>query len=146
MNSSTNKMEEKFNKLLLIKSMMTAYRMVESDLRAFLKPHGITLQQYNVLKILRGANEPLSTSKIRERMLEPMADSSRLVERLCAKGWVKRNACCKDRRLVDVTISKEGASFLDHIPAMDSVLDKLYRKINSNEASTLNKLLNKMRK
>ena len=79
-------------------------------------------------------------------MLEPMADSSRLVERLCAKGWVKRNACCKDRRLVDVTISKEGASFLDHIPAMDSVLDKLYRKINSNEASTLNKLLNKMRK
>jgi len=132
--------------MVFVKSLMAAYQKVDLELRAYLKPHGITIQQYNVLKILKGAHKPLSTSVIRERMLEPMADSSRLVERLCSKGWVERNACSGDRRLVDVTISSAGLSFLERIPNMDEVLNKLFLKITDKEAATLNKLLNKIRK
>ena len=132
--------------MVFVKTLMAAYQKVDLELRAYLKPHGITIQQYNVLKILKGANKPLSTSVIRERMLEPMADSSRLVERLCSKGWVERNACSGDRRLVDVTISSAGLSFLERIPNMDEVLNKLFLKITDKEAATLNKLLNKIRK
>jgi len=136
----------KLRNMVFVKSLMAAYQKVDLELRAYLKPHGITIQQYNVLKILKGAHKPLSTSVIRERMLEPMADSSRLVERLCSKGWVERNACSGDRRLVDVTISSAGLSFLERIPNMDEVLNKLFLKITDKEAATLNKLLNKIRK
>ena len=72
-------------KMQLIVSLTQAYQRIETELRKFLKPHGISLQQYNVLKILKGAEKPLSTSVIRERMIQPMTDSSRLVDRLSLK-------------------------------------------------------------
>ncbi len=134
-----------FKKSNLIKSIIQSYHKVESELRNFLKPYGITLQQYNVLKILKGAQKPLSTSVIRERMIEPMADTSRLVERLCTKGWVDRSACEKDKRLVDITISPEGVAFIENLTNMDHTLERLYSKLSPEEASTLNKLLNKIR-
>lgn len=129
----------------LIDSITTAYQHVERELRKFLKPYGVSLQQFNVLKILRGAKEPISTSVIRERMVQPMADSSRLVDRLSAKGWVTRISCSTDKRLVDVTISEEGIQFLDKIPSVESILQNLFKQISQVEAETLNLLLNKLR-
>ena len=126
-------------------SILQVYQNLDYELRAYLKPYGITLQQYNVLKILRGAKKPLSTSVIRERMLEPMADTSRLVERLCTKGLVDRNACCGDKRLVDVTISEEGSTFLEKMKGIDQVLNKVFGKLDLDEASRLNTLLDKLR-
>ena len=114
-------------------------------LKSFLKPHQCTLQQYNVLRILKGANEPISTSDIRDRMIEKMADTSRLVERLCSKGWVNREACCGDKRLVDVTISKQGLDFIDKLAAFDDEIDKLYANLDEEEAKQLNRILDKLR-
>jgi len=139
----TNK--EMFSKSDMIKCIIQTYQKLDSELRKFLKPYGITLQQYNVLKILRGAKKPLSTSIIRERMIEPMTDTSRLVERLCTKGLVDRSACEADKRLVDITISPEGISFIDNMDSTDKVIDKLYEHINLDEANRLNYLLNKLR-
>ena len=65
----------------------------------------ITQQQYNILRILRGSDAPLSTLKIRERMLDKMSDTSRIVDRLIVKGLVEKTACIKDKRLVDITVS-----------------------------------------
>lgn len=141
---SKNNSEPRFKKMMLIKSIMKSYHKVESELRIFLKPYGITLQQYNVLKILKGAKKPLSTSMIRNRMVKPMADSSRLVDRLSAKGWVERVASSSDRRLVDVTISKAGTKTLGQLTDMESIIEKLYEKLNRQEAITLNRLLNKL--
>lgn len=129
----------------LIITITKVYKNIETEIKRFLKPYGISLQQYNVLKILKGAKEPLSTSVIRDRMVQPMTDSSRLVDRLSLKGWVSRVACSIDKRLVDVTITEEGKAFLEKVPNVDSVIEKLYRSISQEEAEDLNYLLNKMR-
>ena len=75
----------------------------------------ITQQQYNILRILRGSECPLSTLKIRERMLDKMSDTSRIVDRLIVKGLVEKTACIKDKRLVDITISKKGLQLLEKL-------------------------------
>ncbi len=129
----------------LLVGILQVYQNLESELRSYLKPYGITLQQYNVLKILRGAKQPLTTSVIRERMIEPMADTSRLVERLSTKGLVERNTCCGDKRLVDVTISHEGSTFLEKMTDMDQVLNRVFGNLDFNEAKRLNSLLDKLR-
>jgi len=139
----------KYKKLMpkseLLISILQVYQNLNSQLRAYLKPYGITLQQYNVLKILQGAKQPLTTSVIRERMIEPMADTSRLVERLSAKGLVYRNTCCGDKRLVDVTISNEGSTFLEKMPDIDKVLNRVFGNIDFDETKRLNSLLDKQR-
>ena len=76
---------------------------IREKIKKTLKPFGITLQQYNVLRILRGAGEPITTSVIRERLLDKMADTSRMVDRLFQKGLVNRAVCPSDKRLVDVS-------------------------------------------
>jgi DNA-binding MarR family transcriptional regulator len=126
-------------------SILQAYQKLDGELRAYLKPYGITLQQYNVLKILRGAKQPLTTSVIRERMIEPMADTSRLVDRLTTKGLVQRNTCCGDKRLVDVTISEQGKTFLERMTGMDDVLNKVFASLEFDETKRLNSLLDKLR-
>jgi DNA-binding MarR family transcriptional regulator len=76
-------------------------------------PHGITGQQYNVLRILRGAGEPgLPTLEIAERMIEQAPGITRLLDRLEAKGLVSRHRCPRDRRRVLVHISRRGLALL----------------------------------
>jgi len=116
------------------------------QLKNYLKPYKCTLQQYNVLRILKGAQKPISTSDIRERMVEKMADTSRLVERLCSKGWVNREACCGDKRLVDVTISQQGIDFIDKIGGLDEYVESIYKNLTLEEARQLNTILDKLRK
>ena len=113
--------------------------------KAYLKPFDITLQQYNVLRILRGAGKPLSTSDIRERLLDKMSDTSRIVERLCQKGLVARSVCPNDKRLVDVTLTPEGYSFLGKLDELDSGLDVALQNLSAEEARQLSDLLDKMR-
>lgn len=106
----------------------------------------ITPQQFNILRILRGSHpKPLSTLQIRERMLDKMSDTSRIVDRLIAKGLVKKYTCKADRRLVDVIISDKGLKLLERLDKkqdeMDAVLDNLTEK----EATELSNLLDKIR-
>jgi len=110
-----------------------------------LKPYGLTLQQYNMLRILRGAAKPLSTSCIRERMVDKMSDTSRMVERLCQKEWVERNACCNDRRKVDVTISPKGLDLILEVESNDVQLEDDMSKLSEDEANQLSNLLDKLR-
>jgi DNA-binding MarR family transcriptional regulator len=110
-----------------------------------LKPFGLTNQQYNVLRILRGSNpKPLSTSSIRERMLDKMSDASRIVDRLYKKGWVSKVACPTDKRLVDVSITEEGLEVLATIDKKNAFVDALDR-LTEQEAEELNRILDKAR-
>ena len=68
----------------------------------------ITTQQYNILRILRGSKKPLSTLQIRDRMLDKMSDTSRIVDRLIKKELVDKTICATDKRLVDISISTKG--------------------------------------
>ncbi len=114
-------------------------------IRNQLKPFDVTLQQYNVLRILRGAGKAISTSCIRGRMVEKMADTSRLVERLCTKGWVNREACCSDKRLVDITISQEGIEMIESIESQVNMIEDITKNLNPQEAKILSELLDKLR-
>lgn len=111
----------------------------------FFSDYEITPQQYNVLRILRGQHpEKISTSDIKQRMLDKNSDVSRIVDRLTTKKLVSKSTCSKDRRLVDVAISKKGLALLKN---MDKHVETLNKAINltSQEAEKLNELLDKLR-
>ncbi|MET0464796.1 MAG: MarR family transcriptional regulator [Chitinophagaceae bacterium] len=106
----------------------------------------ITPQQFNILRILRGSlPNPLSTLQIRERMLDKMSDTSRIVDRLIAKGLVKKGTCKSDRRLVDVMITDKGKKVLEKLDARQDEMDNVLAKLSKKEAATLSELLDKLR-
>jgi DNA-binding MarR family transcriptional regulator len=105
----------------------------------------ITQQQYNILRILRGSECALSTLKIRERMLDKMSDTSRIVDRLIAKGLVEKTACLKDKRLVDITLSKKGLTLVDKLDQFNDQIDSVLMSVDKTEAQTINQLLDKIR-
>lgn len=111
-----------------------------------LKPFGITIQQFNILRILRGQYpNPASISLLTERMLDKMSNASRLVEKLLAKNLVDRAVCPSDRRQVNVLINESGLALLLQ---MDEAMEKVYKGINrlsEEEFDTLSNLLDRLR-
>lgn len=106
----------------------------------------ITPQQFNILRILRGSfPQPLSTLQIRERMLDKMSDTSRIVDRLITKGLVKKGTCKTDRRLVDVTITDKGKKMLERLDKRQDELDNIIGNLSEKEAAILSELLDKIR-
>ena len=106
----------------------------------------ITAQQFNILRILRGSfPEPLSTLQIRERMLEKMSDTSRIVDRLIAKGLVKKITCKNDRRLVDVIITDKGKKLLERLDIRQDEIDRVLGNLSEKDANILSDLLDKIR-
>lgn len=105
----------------------------------------ITQQQYNILRILRGSDCPLSTLKIRERMLDKMSDTSRIVDRLIAKDLVEKTACVKDKRLVDITLSKKGLALVEQLDHFNDQIDAVLKGVTEKEAQLTNQILDKIR-
>ena len=110
-----------------------------------LSQEDITQQQYNILRILRGAEKPLSTLQIRSRMLDKMSDTSRIVDRLVAKELVEKNTCPTDKRLVDIVLSKKGFSVLEKLDLLNHHLDTLMKGITEKEAAVINQMLDQLR-
>ncbi len=112
----------------------------------FFESEDITSQQFNILRILRGSYpHPLSTLQIRERMLEKMSDTSRIVDRLITKGLVKKVTCKSDRRLVDVIITDKGKKLLERLDLRQEEIDKVLGNLSEKEAQYLSELLDKIR-
>ncbi len=106
----------------------------------------ITLQQFNVLRILRGQYpNPATNNLVKERMLDKMPDVSRIIDRLVAKGLVSRCKCTTDRRAVDVKITEKGLETLEALEDSMMMLDILQKNISEEECATLNGLLDKLR-
>ena len=126
-------------------NLIYTYNWVSDKMRFVFEQHDITSQQFNILRILRGAQEPLSTMQIRERMLDKMSDTSRIVDRLIKKSLVKKNVCRTDRRLVDITITKKGENLLQKLDRNDVEMDAALGNLSIEEAKTLNRLLDKVR-
>ena len=110
------------------------------------KSCGITMQQFNILRILRGQYpNPANIKLIRERMLDRMSDCSRIVEKLRRKGLIERTICPKDRRHVDVVINKKGLDLLSKLDSVSEEVDKYLSRLNEEEVTKLNELLDKLR-
>ena len=111
-----------------------------------LRPHGLSSQQLNVLRILRGQKgNPVSIKLIQERMLDKMSNASRLVDKLNAKGLVERSQSDIDRRQVKITITEQGLKLLTKVDKLLDNFEEKVRTISKQEAKELNDLLDKLR-
>ena len=110
----------------------------------FFKPFGISPQQYNILRILRGAKDKVKAQTIKERMIERAPNTTRLMDKLCEKHLTIRERCEHDRRVVYVQITDEGLNLLSEIDKVNSKLNVL-KNLTEKEAEQLSDLLDKIR-
>lgn len=129
-----------------IVNIIFTYNWLIKNQVEILKPFDITLQQYNILRILRGQYPNPSTIKLmKERMLDRMSDCSRIVDKLLKKGFAERKLCKEDRRNVDVLITKNGLALLKNLDKKLESFDKDLMSLNTSEIKKLNNLLDKLR-
>lgn len=140
----TNKFENNYQKSVV--NIIYTYSWVTNLLRQRLDKHRITLQQFNILRILRGQHpKPATVNLLKERMLDKMSDASRIVERLVQKGLVTRCTNQTDRRAVDIKISDKGLDILSKLDVEMQVKDLLKKNMTDAEAGILSDLLDKFR-
>ena len=113
---------------------------------AVLKPFGLTGQQYNILRILRGQHpKPATITLLTERMLDKMSNASRLVDKLQAKGLVERHTCPSDRRQANVLINEAGLALLLEMDAALGEIDRRLGSLTDAELEQLSNLLDRLR-
>lgn len=112
----------------------------------FFKDLDLTTQQYNVLRILRGQYPRHCTLKlVKERMLDPMSDASRIMDKLVAKGYVQRAQCPSDRRSVNLLISEKGLELLKNLDFIDDATKNIFKNLPTAKIELLNELLDTLR-
>ena len=116
---------------------------LDSVANKIFRPYNISEQQYNILRILRGADKQITVNSVKERMIQKSPNSTRLMDKLCEKELISRVRCESDRRVVYVEITKEGLDLLDKIDLRE--LNEFARSLTEKEAKTLNRLLDKIR-
>ena len=116
---------------------------ITSHQNEFFKSFSISPQQYNILRILKGADEALNVQTIKDRMLERSPNATRLMDKLCAKKYIERLTSNHDRRVVKIAITKGGKDFLESIP--NNFNRELLKNLSEDEAEQLSNLLDKMR-
>ncbi|SFR31707.1 DNA-binding transcriptional regulator, MarR family [Robiginitalea myxolifaciens] len=118
---------------------------INDALSQSLKPFGVSLQQFNVLRILRGQKgEPANLSTLNERMVHKMSNTTRLVDKLISRGFVDRQVCPSNRRKVEITITTAGEKALTQMDqAIDQTQSELTRDFDDEMLATLNELLDK---
>ena len=126
-------------------NIIYTYNWLREKLQDIFDREDLTMQQFNILRILRGNAAPLSTLQIRERMLDKMSDTSRIVDRLIIKGLARKVINKSDKRLVDVSISERGKKLLQKTDVFETEIEQLIGNLSEAEARTLNKLLDKIR-
>ncbi|TCI90698.1 MarR family winged helix-turn-helix transcriptional regulator [Tenacibaculum sp. M341] len=120
------------------------YSWLSSKEVEFYKPFAISPQQYNILRILRGAGERIKVQVVKDRMIERAPNATRLMDKLLEKNFITRSRCNNDRRVVYVDITENGLSLLAEI---DKYMDQLnyLNKLSEEEAKQLSDLLDKIR-
>lgn len=131
------------NRVKALLNVIYTANWITSYQNEFFKDFSISPQQYNILRILRGAGEPLKVQTIKNRMLERSPNVTRLMDKLCIKNLIERIPSQSDRRVVKIAITKEGEDLLNAIP--NDLNAKLLKNLNEKEAEQLSELLDKMR-
>ncbi len=112
-----------------------------------LSPHGLSMQQYNILRILRGAKgERMNMHTVKARMIDRAPNATRLTDKLLAKGLVERERCDQDRRVVHVRITPKGLDLLRELDkAMRSHWDSVHARLSDADARVVNSALDALR-
>ena len=114
----------------------------------FMSKYDLTMPQFNILRILRGAKESITVNTVKQRMVEKSPNTTRLMDKLIDKGLIERERCSDDRRVVYVKISEEGLKLLR---AIDEEMERsgkdilVMKNLTDDEALLLSDLLDKLR-
>lgn len=123
-------------------NLVRTHEQLAGQFSRLFKKHGLSDPQYNALRILRGEKNPMQVYQIADRMVSEQTDISRLVERLVTAGWVKRERCGEDRRVVWVALTTAGRSLLKKLDRpVKELHDSQFTRLNDRELATLNRLL-----
>jgi DNA-binding MarR family transcriptional regulator len=118
---------------------------LQGQQQQFFKGHGLTNQQFNILRILKGQHpKTTSATEIKSRMLDKNSDVSRLLDRLSAKGLIQKQTCPKDKRASDILIAEAGLTMLADLDKKQKLIDTVL-KLSEKEADELSNLLDKSR-
>jgi DNA-binding MarR family transcriptional regulator len=127
-------------------NIMYTHNYLVGQMTDVFKEFDITRQQYNVLRILRGQYPGVaSVNLIKDRMLDKMSDTSRIVERLRLKNLISRNDCISDKRSVEIRISEAGLELLNRMEGPVDELERSLHGLTEGETILLNSLLDKLR-
>ena len=114
-------------------------------IKTLLDKEEITMQQFNILRIIRGAGKPLSLIQIKESLLDKMSDTSRVVDRLIIKGLIEKAHSESDKRLLEITLTDRGSKILEQIDTREVEMDSIVGNITDEEAVELCRILDKLR-
>ena len=138
------KFENEYQKLSI--NLLFTASQVSIYQQRFFREYGLTLPQYNVLRILRGQKgNPIGVNNLGSRMIDKTSNASRLVEKLRVKNLVERNVCSDDRRQMEVTITKEGLTLLEEMDKEMYRINDMYSALDASEAKMMNDLFDKLR-
>ncbi|WP_295178908.1 MarR family transcriptional regulator [uncultured Christiangramia sp.] len=131
----------------LVLNLIVTANFLSEEMQEVLKPYGISSQQFNVLRILRGQKgKPANLGTIQERMVSKMSNTTRLVDKLIEKGFCQRITCPSNRRKVEITITEAGQELLKEIdPLVESMENRFSEKLTTKELTDLNNKLNELR-
>lgn len=129
----------------LIVTIMRTSSWICEQFEQELAPYGISQQQYNVLRILRGSDEPLSTCDIRRRMIDRASDTSRIVDRLIAKGLVGKTTSLHDRRRIEVRLTQRGLDLLEQLEPVVRAFHQRATVLSSEERRVVIECLDRLR-
>lgn len=130
----------------LIINLIYTYNQISGQMSSTLQPHGLTMQQYNILRILKGQYpNPSTNNLVKERMLDRNSDVTRLIDRMIRNGLVTRTSCEKDRRRVDILITQQGLDVLDAIQSQETDLDLIAQRLSEDQQRAMNGMLDSLR-
>ncbi len=120
---------------------------INSEMHHAFKPLGISSQQFNIMRILKGQNgRPASLKLITNRMIDKMSNTSRLIDKLVAKGYVKRETAACDRRQLEITLTDKGSTHLEKASRdVDKISQKLFSHMDEKKLNTLSDILDELR-
>lgn len=123
--------------------LMLVNNHLQDVLASALKPFDVSLQQFNVLRILRGQKDkPANLSTLSERMVSRMSNTTRLVDKLIAKDFVRRNTCPENRRKIEIRLTRSGREALENMDvAVEAAEQKLMHALSKEQLKDLNILL-----
>lgn len=138
------KFKSEYHKLAI--NISYSYNWMSYNMLQKFRNEDITIQQYNVLRILRGQYpKPCNLKLIKDRMLDRMSDASRIVDKLKTKGFLERHECPNDRRNVDLLITDKGLELLKSLDHIDDEFKDTFKNLSLAEVKQLNDLLDKAR-
>ena len=140
----TDKFKNQYHKAIV--NVLYTNNWITQQLKKRLAKHHVTLQQFNILRILRGQYpQPATINLLKERMLDKMSDASRIVDRMIQKDLVTRCTNKVDRRAVDIIITEKGLKILETLDNEMTGTDIIGDNLTIEDATRLNFLLDKFR-